>query len=121
MSDELEQVVEERPEKPEKKAPQVPDAEFVFDAQAANLWLAKAYARLRGVYASVRFEPEDMDLQQLSFLLSLAAASIRGRFTVRRQEHRGVLFVPRVLSKAPELSHMEKGERVGEYVAFYLP
>lgn len=117
----IEQVVEPEEAAPAKKVIQVPEADLVFGADVAALWLSKSYARVRGVLNSVRFEPEDMDVQQLSFLLSMAAAAIRGRYVVRRQEKRGVLYVPRILAKAPELSHMEKGERVGEFVAFYLP
>jgi hypothetical protein len=121
-----EQVAEAEAEKEEKrlsekKQNKVPEADFVFDADAAEFWLSKSYARVKNVLRSVRFEPADMEISQLSFLLSLAAASIRGRYTVRKQQFRGVLYVPRVLSQSPELSHMEKGSRVGEYVEFFKP
>jgi len=72
-----------------------PEAQYVFDAVEAEKWLTSASARLRGVFQSVRFDPEGMPEEQLGFLLLLVGRSIMKEYTLRdRSVHQGRFFVP---------------------------
>jgi hypothetical protein len=98
----------------------VPDAQMVFDADVAELWLRDANARKQGVFLSIRFEPDGMPEKQLDFLLSMAAKAIGGKMYTHKGALRGTgtLFVPQSLAKAPVLSSLEEVDIVGYYVVF---
>jgi hypothetical protein len=97
------------------EAPAIPEALVIFDGPMADMWLHESYARLTGVYTSLRFEPEGMPKNFLPFLLLLAGNAIIGAF----KGGRGVLFVPKSLADNAVLSTLERGDAVGEYVSFY--
>lgn len=98
---------------------EAPQADLVFDAVEAGEWLASFARRLRGVFRSVRFEPEGIDPQQISFLLTLASQAIRGEYKLKREVRRGVLYVPLKLAGSEALQGMQRREERGGYVAFH--
>lgn len=105
-----------------KAKPAVPEAQLVFDKTVAAEWLINASARLRGVFESVRFEPEGMPEEHIGFLLLLVGKSIMKEYTLRdRSIHKGLFFVPAELSEKkypPSFEGLEQLDRKGNWITY---
>lgn len=101
------------------KVEEIPAAEHIFDFGMADAWLGNSTLRLESVFRRVRFEPAYMRPDQIEFCLFMAGRSIVFDWKDRRGSGRGVLYVPKKLADQPVLSYLERGDVIGDYVAFH--
>lgn len=109
----------EEPKKTKSKAEAKLEADLVFDDLEAMRWLTFAGARVQKAYNSIALEVTELPKQH-EFLYTLVANAIKGDIvnSFGAVVGKGVLFVPEKIADRAEFKFLERGEKVGKYVAF---
>lgn len=99
----------------------VPEAEFIFNTDAARQWLDASCYRGHNSLKSIRFDPEGIPIKHITFLFELIREALMKEYQKKYtlEVCKGLLYVPDYLVENPILKeYFEQVDMVGEYVVF---